>query len=1362
MAHSFITTNVGFSSEYKRYLFGYPVKHDKVNEPDLLDFSLASGGDPAFVKLSRGCYVKLTTDTYGLWFSGYITNEPELEFLGAHPTTGAAVYGYNYQATSDDYILNLQPVGLLPAYINTTVGGIIRDLVERLAPGVFTTTDVDNGQIIAYYPIDPNKKFGEIVKELADNTFYRFWAKDHILHFKKMDTLTTGIIINGNDAHFTPSRLQIRQDNAPIVNDVTVLGQVEPQDYMNEYFIGDGYTGRFPLLAGVYGAAKMTLLDEVFSGNDIDEGKWVVEDPGGLVLVADNGYLNALGGTGDISDTYLMSVNPVPLEGTLRLTHGEWDFVSSSTGVVAGLWTQPPNAANTGCVYAIKINGTTLNPIVNGTVDGTKTFTVDTTKRYIIRTIAAFEEVYRYSDAYNYINQAGTIGSYGGTALADKVVYTTTITEIEPTDGTITTSTTWTNSTTIADTKLSAFYVPMACGDLHATVTAITLGVPILATLEHKNEGEVDWTLDSLGANDLDAQDGNSPVATIVVTGGGNQIRTTSNSIKYNPADAELQYFKDSIRQLSNVPAESALVHIRYRRAGAAIGRVKNDASIAAEAAVWGDNGRRSLVRKDLNPAPRTSQECEFAAAAILQDAIYQHYEGNYEQPHPFSFTSEPLAGTILHFSNLPDYSGLQAETIKEVTTVFRNASPSELFMHTVQFGREDYADKLLSGIGNPRGATIPQDAAEIPDYIDTASVGTAFAPNITGAKFTGYTTTTWNWDTGQVAPAGGGIEVRYTNASWGTDDSKNLITRLTGATTAFTTPRTSRGKVCWLRAYDSSGNYSRYSAGLRVTLPLIPEPPTGTAQYDETTGYPSIDITLPALLADVWGVEIRAGEGNAISGEAGPWIYTTGINSAYNYGTTTFGDPPPSVTHIVPATLVEGDLVTITYISGTVSTDGVNPFFGPMGDPDYSGGPAFGDKYPAYYMEGGSSLGECALCGAFTDNSGLVILPFIIGYGRTIQCPPGATKLQLGVNEDILNNDEGSFNVTVAVNGVTVVGATDGDDATVLSQVALVDPEWDNHWVHKVATRPNGFYYLYSYNLLGEYSVAAAVDATPVMPTVSGLYVDDNTKILNWDGQGWRYRVEVSSDALYTEPNTWEKETRDKFLQLLDPDFFPLRYIKVTAFDKIGDGGFQEITHDYAVDPPVIVPQPVSLTITGTVVLNGWTTDHVGDYEDGGGAYAHSHPPEIGAGGDGTTLAYTSASSVFDSNDTTAASKVVQHSHAYAGCVWGFTSPATSIDGLQLRVLSEVTATILTGRNASIWYTTSGASSATNGALWTLLYETPNDQRRSKQWDTVTLPNGTNPNNVRVMAFLDSHDNMGHYVYSIQLIPPGGGTGEQ
>ncbi len=835
MAHSFITTNVGFSPEYKRYLFGYPVKHDKVNEPDLLDFSLASGEDPAFVKLSRGCYVKLTTDTYGLWFSGYITNEPELQFLGAHPTTGAAVYGYVYQATSDDYILNLQPVGLLPPYINTTVGGIIRDLAGRIAPGVFVDTDVDDGPIVAYFPVDPNKKFGEIVKELADNTFYRFWAKDHALHFKKMDTIPANLVIDGDDEHFTPSNLSIRQDNAPIVNDVTVLGQVEPQDYMNEFFIGDGLTGRFPLLAGVYGVAKMTQLDEVFSGSDIDQGKWDVEDPGGVTLVADNGYLNALGGTGDISDTYLMTVNPIPLEGTLRLTHGEWDFVSSSTGVIASLWTVPPSNAYTGCVFGIRVNGTTLNPIVNGVVDTGQSFSIDTTKRFIIRTIAAFEEVYRYSDAYNYIDQSGTVGTYGGEALSDKVVYTTTLVTIDPTDGTIFDTTTWTNTATVADTTLAAFYVPMACADLHATVTAITISVPIQATLEHKNQGEVDWTLDTLGPNDLDAQDGNTPVATIVATQGGQQIRTTHSSIRYNPADAELQYFKDSIRHLSNVPAESSIVHIRYRRAGAAIGRVQDATSIAAEAAIWGDNGRRSLVRKDLDPAPRTSDECEFAAAAILKDAVYQHYEGSYEHPHRFSFTGEPVAGTILEFANLPDYADLQAEMVKEVTTVFRNILPGELFMHTVQFGRENFAEKLLSGIGNPRGAVIPQDAAEIPEYIDTANVGLAFAPNVTGSKFAGFTTTTWDWDAGQVPPAGGGLEIRYTDASWGTDPSKNLVTRLTGATQTFSTPRTDRGKICWIRAYDASGNYSRFSAGLRTTLPLIPDAPTAFLDFGST-----------------------------------------------------------------------------------------------------------------------------------------------------------------------------------------------------------------------------------------------------------------------------------------------------------------------------------------------------------------------------------------------------------------------------------------------------------------------------------------------------------------------------------------------
>jgi hypothetical protein len=63
------------------------------------------------------------------------------------------------------------------------------------------------------------------------------------------------------------------------------------------------------------------------------------------------------------------------------------------------------------------------------------------------------------------------------------------------------------------------------------------------------------------------------------------------------------------------------------------------------------------------------------------------------------------------------------------------------------------------------------------------------------------------------------------------------------------------------------------------------------------------------------------------------------------------------------------------------------------------------------------------SLVGAFTDSSGNVIEPIYIGNGATWAVPPGATRLQMGVNDDILADEIGSWVVSVNGTNYTVLG---------------------------------------------------------------------------------------------------------------------------------------------------------------------------------------------------------------------------------------------------------------------------------------------------------------------------------------------------
>jgi hypothetical protein len=169
-------------------------------------------------------------------------------------------------------------------------------------------------------------------------------------------------------------------------------------------------------------------------------------------------------------------------------------------------------------------------------------------------------------------------------------------------------------------------------------------------------------------------------------------------------------------------------------------------------------------------------------------------------------------------------------------------------------------------------------------------------------------------------------------------------------------------------------------------------------------------------------------------------------------------------------------------------------------------------------------------------------------------------------------------------------------------------------------------------------------------------------------------------------------------------------------------------------------------------VFLNGWGSfGHVGLYEAGvnqGRSFGFDS---------GNTNGYSNPVSAFDGDQNTSASAILQHTHQYAGCVWGFTntSAPTIPTQLTLNVTSEVpfngeNGIIVTLRSAGMWYSVDAGSS------WTQIYDSGT---RGKQTDSIALPFNTDPSLVQVMAFMDSHDDMGHYVYEVQLTvtPPTG-----
>lgn len=1205
------TNQSGALADYGPYVYGQVQKTDNMNTPTTLAFTIVSTGNSVPV-LGRGTYIRVNTETYGLWFTGFIVNEPTLNYLGTTDVGSAKlpIYGYAYTATSDEYLLNMNTFGLVNPYLNTTQGAVIRDLVGLLAPAgwTFDLTGVQDGQILPRYVPDPTKKFTQVMADFCQQANYRYYVRDMKIVFEPQDTQPCGIVVDGNSTSFTPKNLQITASTDPIYNDVIVLGQIEPENHMNEYFIGDGYTGKFPLISDIYGTDKTLLLDDDFSGSTISTQNWNVFDTAGLFIIPNNGFLNALGGTGDgLYDCYIKSANLLPLEGMLRLTHGEFDFVADSDGVVGGLWETNPSQDTShplaGCLYGLKCtkvnpsapspsqDGTILNPIVSGVVDSTQSITINYSWRYVIRTIFSTQNTMRQLPEYSYIDAAGTVQQVGGTSIPDVATFSTIITAIDPTTALMKGQWSWVNSNvSLAANQNFAYYCPLVLNDLHCTVTGVTISTPMQAHLEVKYPGASAFTPLLLGPNEIDSMDGLAPTATIIDNGsasGGNGAggATTSSSLlavpSYNSGQAQLVFLSNTALQTTTIPSPKSLVHLSYRRAYSAIARVQDQNSINRESAAWGDDGLRTYVQKKLYLLPRSTEWCELVAQATLNDNVYQHYTGSYTMYSGPWFTSEPMSGTILKFQNLPSTitAVLQAEEVNQVVTTLLHSNNQEYFQHVLNYGPVVSANQVLSQIQSVTGVFTPSDSVVMPYAIDVTSVGKTFVGDVVAPTLTSWDTNNFYFSINQNPPAGGGFEVRYTDASWGVDTGKNFIIRTTGQT--FSVPRNSQGKVCFVKAYDTRNNLLWSEDMTQAAWKGSSTPPTATSsllknRLNEMSMISTVTLghsnttQLEQYVAVVPSASTLASFTVDLLANAGGQVVVQIVDNSGNiYGTQT---------------------VEVTKYWQRISVSGTG-----------SGHSSFG-----------TSLGVRLYNPATTD---LVVqvnrASLEIGvssetvYAKTAAVVFGAMSrfaaglhvafplIPVAPTAYITYTDPTQITINVVLpSAVSDVWGTEiraSDQTTVLYSDMLIDSAYNPSFVVQNTGRSLS-YWVYTFNLLGEYSPGYHLTMALPTPSVTGVAVDDAAKMLNWTNGSANQGVVIQAtfdntvaSASYptlgtvttintsiSYNNSDGSATTVSSISLPDGDFFPTRTFTITPYDVLGSGTPASVTHTYNVNPLV------------------------------------------------------------------------------------------------------------------------------------------------------------------------------------------------
>ena len=349
---------------------------DSINVPTLITFQL-SNIDQLFVVPRRSSYVTIQSEIYApgggygsgkILATGFVTTEPERTFLGlsqgkkatnsSFNTPGSfqnQVYTYSINVTSDEWLLNVQPIPYIPAFVNQTDSQILAAIANVLSPGVFNTSAMASGNIVPYYQYDPAQTWSDVAKTFADANRYHYKVVNKVITYQPFGDKPLGISYDDTtqkENAISPLEMKTSVVTVPPVNDCIVIGDTEPQTNWDNYFVGDGFTSNFQLKHQVFQGTTSQLLSDDWTESSFTQGTWTVNDPFGQCVLADaNG--NAVGalniiqkgqlGTYSPQDaaTYIQAQNGLELGGGINLQHGQVvfnDTASGGGGIIGGVY----------------------------------------------------------------------------------------------------------------------------------------------------------------------------------------------------------------------------------------------------------------------------------------------------------------------------------------------------------------------------------------------------------------------------------------------------------------------------------------------------------------------------------------------------------------------------------------------------------------------------------------------------------------------------------------------------------------------------------------------------------------------------------------------------------------------------------------------------------------------------------------------------------------------------------------------------------------------------------------------------------------------------------------------------------------
>jgi hypothetical protein len=763
----------------------------ELNAPSRCTVEIALGLEGLVLPV-RHARVVVSAEDGTLLFTGYIATEPVHIYAGE--TTAGAVYRARVTAVSDEWLLDKLGSGTAaaigetaersPVLLPLSANKLLTTLTERVQAAGSAGISVASGgptAAIGAFAAKPSAPWSTNAGAAASAAYAGYRAMDGVVTLAPAASVTHTL----SDADGTLNVAELTTANVrELANDVTVSGEEEPAAYITECFEGDGATTVFELSQAAFrdGGAARSLLRDNFNQAAIDAAQWSVSDPGSHVSLTSSG-LTLSGGTGVDGQTTVTALDAVEMGGSIVAQLGGVKLAVASAGMLAAFYEGTSVLANCFAGFRVRQSAgvTVIVPVVNGAEVGT-VFTPTAGHSYTLRLRLHCVEMQRVMQRY-YCMVDGVVenfGTPGGVAAPMDVVF-----ELLDEGAASNTPATVLYDSAAAVGALGAIAsTPATCAFVIANAVSLFGSI---ASVSVTRAGTI-WIVSTLPSGSLQTR-------LVGISGQGVDCEATYGTSTGTPG--RVTFFS------GRVPVAGERVAVMYRASQRSVARLEDAASVAAEAA-GGAPGTCRWLGKVLQPVARSSADCESAAQAILAFATSPTaaVAGTYACVKP---ASDIWPGDVLAITS----AGVTSNLLVRSVAVQDGATGLK---YEMKFAN-DWATEWADGMGLRLSESIAADAV-LPSSAATAS-GEVLA-NLQQLTVTSLSATTLTLDTGLSPPTGGGFEVRRTDEQFGVGvDAADLVLR--SPVRNFSVPRAAQVERFYIRMFDGSGLYSRFSSAVFV-----------------------------------------------------------------------------------------------------------------------------------------------------------------------------------------------------------------------------------------------------------------------------------------------------------------------------------------------------------------------------------------------------------------------------------------------------------------------------------------------------------------------------------------------------------------